>query len=182
MSGFVMLGNGCGNTTRRAIWRCRAAVAWLGPERERDWYYANRASAATPDGFAQEETIRAVWAGDATNAAPGELTPAPHKPRQTPRPGSPRPVDQRDGFSSKGRRPKVNPRPPVRLPRKCSLLSDSQSIAAARVRAAHGARRFPGSPVPGGGVRPDRQRWPVGQPRSRPRIACPWHSGGWQSS
>ena len=65
----------------------------VGSKTGKGWYYANRASAATPDGFAQEETIRAVWAGDATNAAPGERTPAPHKPRQTPRPGSPRPVD-----------------------------------------------------------------------------------------
>jgi hypothetical protein len=31
------------------------------------WYYANTPSAATPDGFGQEETIRAIWAADETN-------------------------------------------------------------------------------------------------------------------
>ena len=31
------------------------------------WYYANAPSRATPDGFGQEETIRAIWAADATN-------------------------------------------------------------------------------------------------------------------
>jgi hypothetical protein len=30
------------------------------------WYYANNPSAATPDGFGQEETIREIWAGDVT--------------------------------------------------------------------------------------------------------------------
>ena len=29
------------------------------------WYWANTRSAATPDGFNQEETIKAIWAGDA---------------------------------------------------------------------------------------------------------------------
>ena len=28
------------------------------------WYFANTPSAATPDGFDQEETIRQIWAGD----------------------------------------------------------------------------------------------------------------------
>jgi len=32
------------------------------------WYYVNQPNAATPDGFRQEETIRAIWAGDASSA------------------------------------------------------------------------------------------------------------------
>ena len=52
-----------------------------GAKTGKGWYCANRASAATPDGFAQEETIRAIWAGDATKAAPGERTLGPDKPR-----------------------------------------------------------------------------------------------------
>ena len=28
------------------------------------WYYANTPSPAVPEGFGQEETIRAIWAGD----------------------------------------------------------------------------------------------------------------------
>jgi len=174
MSGFVMLGNGCGNTTRRAIWRCRAAAAWLGPKRERD--------GTTPTGPARRHRTgshRRKRSGQS-----GLATPPTQRLANGPQPltSQGRRHDQvrPDLWTTKGRRPKVNPRPPVRLPRKCSLLSDSQSIAAARVRAAHGARRFPGSPVPGDGVQSDRRRWPVGQPRSRPRIACPWHSGGWQ--
>jgi hypothetical protein len=31
------------------------------------WYDVNQPSAATPNGFGQEETIRAIWAAD-TNA------------------------------------------------------------------------------------------------------------------
>ena len=38
-----------------------------GATNDKQWYCANRASAATPDGFGQEETIRAIWAGDATS-------------------------------------------------------------------------------------------------------------------
>jgi hypothetical protein len=50
--------------------RCLAA-----PAKGKSWYYANRASAAMPDGFGQEETIRAIWVGDATNAIPGGQAP-----------------------------------------------------------------------------------------------------------
>jgi hypothetical protein len=28
------------------------------------WYYVNRKSKATPEGFGQEDTIREIWAGD----------------------------------------------------------------------------------------------------------------------
>ena len=28
------------------------------------WYYANRSSPAVPDGFGQEDTIKAIWAED----------------------------------------------------------------------------------------------------------------------
>jgi hypothetical protein len=28
------------------------------------WYYANQQGKATPDGFGQEDTIRAIWAAD----------------------------------------------------------------------------------------------------------------------
>ena len=37
------------------------------------WYYANNPSATTPEGFGQEETIRAIWAVD-TNSAPTKAT------------------------------------------------------------------------------------------------------------
>ncbi len=37
------------------------------PGDSKRWYYANNPSAATPDGFGQEETIRAIWAEDAMN-------------------------------------------------------------------------------------------------------------------
>ena len=30
------------------------------------WYYANTKSAATPEGFGQEQTIREIWAADAS--------------------------------------------------------------------------------------------------------------------
>jgi hypothetical protein len=30
----------------------------------RRWYFVNQPSAATPDGFGQEETIRSIWAND----------------------------------------------------------------------------------------------------------------------
>jgi hypothetical protein len=33
------------------------------------WYDVNQSSAATPNGFAQEQTVRAIWATD-TNSAP----------------------------------------------------------------------------------------------------------------
>lgn len=35
------------------------------------WYFVNQPSAAPPDGYGQEETIRAIWKGD-TNSAPGK--------------------------------------------------------------------------------------------------------------
>ena len=38
---------------------------------------ANKASAATPDGFGQEDTIRAIWAQDADSAAPTPRKPQP---------------------------------------------------------------------------------------------------------
>ena len=28
------------------------------------WYYANRPSDAVPDGYGQEDAIKAIWAGD----------------------------------------------------------------------------------------------------------------------
>ena len=34
------------------------------------WYDVNQPSAATPNGFGQEETIRAIWAGDTNSALP----------------------------------------------------------------------------------------------------------------
>jgi hypothetical protein len=34
------------------------------PVNGKDWYFANTPSAAVPDGFGQEETIRAIWAAD----------------------------------------------------------------------------------------------------------------------
>ena len=46
------------------------------PVKGKPWYWANRASAATPDGFGQEETIRAIWAGTPP-ANPGQRTPHP---------------------------------------------------------------------------------------------------------
>jgi hypothetical protein len=46
-----------------------------GATKGKQWYCANRASAATPDGFGQEETIRAIWAGDVTSTTPGQRTP-----------------------------------------------------------------------------------------------------------
>jgi hypothetical protein len=46
-----------------------------GASKGKQWYCANRASAATPDGFGQEETIRAIWASDATGTTPGQRTP-----------------------------------------------------------------------------------------------------------
>jgi hypothetical protein len=36
------------------------------PLDDKRWYYANQKSAATPEGFNQEETIRAIWADDAS--------------------------------------------------------------------------------------------------------------------
>lgn len=33
----------------------------------KNWYFANMPSAATPDGFGQEETIREIWSADARN-------------------------------------------------------------------------------------------------------------------
>ena len=50
--------------------RCLAGAA-----NGKQWYCANRASAATPDGFGQEETIRAIWAKDTTSVTPGQRTP-----------------------------------------------------------------------------------------------------------
>jgi hypothetical protein len=41
----------------------------VGAANGRHWYYANNPSAATPEGFGQEETIRAIWTGD-TNDLP----------------------------------------------------------------------------------------------------------------
>jgi hypothetical protein len=34
------------------------------PLDDKRWYYANKPSPAVPEGFGQEETIRAIWAGD----------------------------------------------------------------------------------------------------------------------
>jgi hypothetical protein len=34
------------------------------PVERKDWYYANTPSPAVPDGFGQEETIRAIWTAD----------------------------------------------------------------------------------------------------------------------
>jgi hypothetical protein len=36
------------------------------------WYWANRASAATPGGFGQEETIRAIWVKATASLVPGQ--------------------------------------------------------------------------------------------------------------
>jgi hypothetical protein len=52
--------------------RCLAGVA-----KGKQWYCANKASAATPDGFGQEDTIRAIWAQDADSAAPTPRKPQP---------------------------------------------------------------------------------------------------------
>jgi len=46
-----------------------------GAAKGKHWYCAHRASAATPDGFGQEETIQAIWAGDATSTTPGQRSP-----------------------------------------------------------------------------------------------------------
>jgi hypothetical protein len=37
------------------------------PVKGKTWYYANRPSAVTPDGFGQQETIRAIWARNTSN-------------------------------------------------------------------------------------------------------------------
>jgi hypothetical protein len=38
------------------------------PVGRKRWYYANKAGPSVPDGFGDEEAIRAIWAGDAINA------------------------------------------------------------------------------------------------------------------
>jgi hypothetical protein len=43
-----------------------------GSRKGKGWYYGNRPSAATPEGFGQEDAVKAVWAEDATNAASGQ--------------------------------------------------------------------------------------------------------------
>jgi hypothetical protein len=52
--------------TRPAIWKCQAAAAWTvrWAVAGKRWYFADTPSAASPDGFGEEETIRQIWASD----------------------------------------------------------------------------------------------------------------------
>jgi hypothetical protein len=42
------------------------------PVKGKAWYYVNRPSAATPDGFGQEETIRDIWVRNTSNETSGK--------------------------------------------------------------------------------------------------------------
>ena len=53
--------------TRPAIWKCQAAAAWTvrwAVAGKRVELLADMPSAASPDGFGEEETIRQIWASD----------------------------------------------------------------------------------------------------------------------
>ena len=70
-SGCATPGTGLRNTTATVFWRCPAAACSrtvprtrARPVEESTWYFANTKSPACPQGFSQEETIKAIWRED----------------------------------------------------------------------------------------------------------------------